>query len=146
MGIDDIETVAVIGAGQMGRGISAVAALAGYETAITDIDESQLEEAAEEIEWSYGKDDATEAETEAALDRLIFTTEFDDAVVDADFVTEAAVEQQSVTQDIFADLDETAPEDAILATNTTGLNITELAKSTDDPNGSSGRTGSIPRC
>lgn len=135
--IDDIETVAVVGAGQMGRGIGAVAALAGYETTITDIDESQLEEAAERIEWSYEKsvekDSATEAETNAALDRLTFTTEFDDAVGNADFVTEAAVEQQAVKQDIFADLDAATPEEAILATNTSGLNITELAETTEDP-------------
>ncbi|WP_226007047.1 3-hydroxyacyl-CoA dehydrogenase [Natrinema salinisoli] len=135
--IDDIETVAVVGAGQMGRGIGAVAALAGYETYVTDIDESQLEEAKDEIEWSYGKavenDDATERETEAALESLTFTTEFDEAVDDAEFVTEAAVEQQAVKQDIFADLDAAARDDAILATNTSGLNITELAESTTDP-------------
>lgn len=135
--IDDIETVAVIGAGQMGRGIGAVAALSGYETTITDIDESQLEEAQEEIEWSYGKavenGDATEAETEAALERLSFTTGFDDAVGDADFVTEAAAEQQSVKEEIFEDLDAAAPDDALLATNTSGLNITRLAEMTDRP-------------
>lgn len=133
--IDDVETVAVVGAGQMGRGIGAVAALAGYETAITDIDEKQLEEAAERIEWSYEKrvekGSATEAETSAALDRLLFTTDLDEAVGDAEFVTEAAVERQAVKQDIFADLDAAAPEDAILATNTSGLNITELAETTD---------------
>lgn len=135
--IDDVETVAVVGAGQMGRGIGAVAALAGYETAITDIDEKQLEEAAERIEWSYEKrvekGSATEAETSAALDRLLFTTDLDEAVGDAEFVTEAAVERQAVKQDIFADLDAAAPEDAILATNTSGLNITELAETTDTP-------------
>lgn len=135
--IDDIETVAVVGAGQMGRGIAAVAALAGYETAITDIDEAQLEEASEQIEWSYGKSvengAVAEHETEAALDRLTFTTEFEEAVGNAEFVTEAAVEQQSVKQDIFADLDESAPEDAILATNTSGLNITKLAEMTESP-------------
>ena len=134
---DDIETVAVIGAGEMGRGIGAVAALAGYETAVTDIDESQLEEAAEEIEWSYEKSvekgTASDEETDAALERLTFTTEFDEAVGDADFVTEAAVEQQAVKEDIFEDMDETAPEDAILATNTSGLNITRLAETTDRP-------------
>jgi len=134
---DDIETVAVVGSGQMGRGIGAVAALAGYDVSLNDIDESQLEEARENIEWSYRKavenDAATEAETGAALDRITFTTDMEEAVGDAEFVTEAAVEQQSVKQDIFADLDEHAPGDAILATNTSGLNITELAESTDNP-------------
>ncbi|WP_254763693.1 3-hydroxyacyl-CoA dehydrogenase [Natrinema marinum] len=135
--IDDIETVAVIGSGQMGRGIAAVAALAGYEAAINDIDESQLEEAEEQIEWSYEKSVENGATTEAAvddaLDRLSFTTDLEEAVGDADFVTEAAVEQQSVKEDIFEDLDAAAPEDALLATNTSGLNITRLAETTDRP-------------
>jgi len=135
--IDDIETVAVIGGGQMGRGIAAVAALAGYEAYVNDIDPDQLEEAEEEVEWSYEKTvdsgGATEAEAEAALDRITFTTDMEEAVEDAEFVTEAAVEQQAVKEDIFEDLDDIAPEDAILATNTSGLNITRLATTTDRP-------------
>jgi len=135
--LEEIEIVSVVGAGQMGRGIAAVAALAGYEVFLNDVDESQLTEAEEEIEWSYGKavenDSATAAETEAALDRITFTTELEEAVNDADFVTEAAVEKQSVKEDIFADLDRAAPWDAILATNTSGLNITRLAETTDRP-------------
>jgi len=135
--LEEVEIVSVVGAGQMGRGIAAVAALAGYEVFLNDVDESQLTEAEEEIEWSYGKavenDSATAAETEAALDRITFTTELEAAVNDADFVTEAAVEKQSVKEDIFADLDRAAPWDAILATNTSGLNITRLAETTDRP-------------
>lgn len=135
--ISDIETVAVIGSGQMGRGIAAVAALAGYETYINDIDEAQLEEADKQIEWSYEKSvengAATEAETDAAIKRLTFTTDTEEAVSDAEFVTEAAVEQQSVKEDIFEDLDEATPEDALLATNTSGLNITRLAETTNHP-------------
>ncbi len=137
VGIDDIETITVIGSGQMGRGIGAVAALAGYDVYINDIDESQLEEAEEEIEWSYGKaaekGAATDDEVADALDRITFTTDFDEAVEGTDFVTEAAVEQQAVKEDIFEDLDATAPEEAILATNTSGLNITRLAEVTDRP-------------
>ncbi|ARS89375.1 3-hydroxyacyl-CoA dehydrogenase [Natrarchaeobaculum aegyptiacum] len=134
---EEIETIAVIGSGQMGRGIAAVAALAGYETYVNDIDAEQLEEARGEIEWSYEKTaekgGATEEDVEAALDRLTFTTDQEEAVSGAQFVTEAAVEQQSVKEDIFQDLDEIAPEDAILATNTSGLNITQLAESTSRP-------------
>ena len=135
--IDDIETVSVIGSGQMGRGIGAVAALAGYKVYINDIEKEPLDEAEDEIEWSYGKavenDDATEDEIEAALDRLTFTTDFEKAVSDTDFVTEAAIEKQSIKEDIFEDLDKIAPEEAILATNTSGLNITDLAEVTDRP-------------
>ena len=135
--IDDIETITVIGAGQMGRGIGAVAALAGYDVYLQDIDESQLAEAEENIEWSYGKavdnGAATEEETAAAMDRITFTTDQESAVGDSEFVTEAAVEQQGVKEDIFETLDEVAPEEAILSTNTSGLNITRLAEVTDRP-------------
>ena len=135
--IDDIETVSVIGAGQMGRGIGAVAALAGYDVFLNDIDDTQLEEAREGIEWSYGKsvdkDVITRDDADDALERITFTTDFEDAISGADFVTEAAVEQQAIKEDIFTDLDETAPGDAILATNTSGLNITRLAETTNRP-------------
>jgi len=134
---DTIETVAVIGSGQMGRGIAAVAALSGYETTVNDIDEEQLAEARKEIEWSYEKTvesgNATQAEVDGAIDRLEFTTDLEEAVGDADFVTEAAVEQQSVKEEIFEDLDDVAPPEALLATNTSGLNITRLAEVTDRP-------------
>lgn len=135
--IDDIETVTVIGAGQMGRGIGAVAALSGYEVYIHDIDDSQLDEARDEIEWSYGKavekGATSETDTSAALDRLTLTDEFEAAVEPAAFVIEAAVEQQSVKEEIFDKLDGTARPDAILATNTSGLNITSIAAATDRP-------------
>lgn len=135
--ISDIETVSIIGSGQMGRGIAAVAALAGYETYINDIDEAQLAEAEDQIEWSYEKSvengNATETDIDDAIDRLAFTTDLEEAVGDADFVTEAAVEQQAVKEDIFGDLDAAAPTEAILATNTSGLNITRLAEVTSRP-------------
>jgi enoyl-CoA hydratase/3-hydroxyacyl-CoA dehydrogenase len=135
--IDDIENVTVIGAGEMGRGIGAVAALSGYSVTINDIDEDQLAEAREQIEWSYNKSvekgAVSESEADDALERIRFMTDLDTAVSNADVVTEAAVEQQSVKEDIFADLNETAPDDALLTTNTSGLNITRLAEVTDRP-------------
>ena len=133
----DIETTAVIGAGQMGRGIAAVAALAGYEAMICDVDPDQLDAAREHVEWSYGKSVERgaigESDAEAALDRIETMTDLPEAVSEADFITEAAVEQQAVKEDIFSDLDDHAPREAILATNTSGLNITRLAEATDRP-------------
>lgn len=135
--IDDIETVTVIGAGEMGRGIGAVAALAGYDVFLQDIDAAQLDEAREAIEWSYGKavdnEAATDDETTAALERITFTENQEEAVGGADFVTEAAVEQQEIKEDIFETIVDVAPEDALLSTNTSGLNITRLAEETDRP-------------
>lgn len=134
---EDIEQFAVVGGGEMGRGIAAVAALAGYRTTLNDIDESQLREAKEQIEWSYGKlvdsGDASARDTEAASERLRFTTDLVDAVSETDFVTEAVVEQQSIKEDVLAQLDEAAPPEAILASNTSGLNITQLAETTGRP-------------
>ena len=133
----DIETTAVIGAGEMGRGIAAVAALAGYEAMICDVDPDQLDAAREHVEWSYGKSVERgaigEPDAEAALDRIETTTDLPEAVSEADFITEAAVEQQAVKEDIFSDLDDHAPGEAILATNTSGLSITRLAEATDRP-------------
>lgn len=135
--VADIQRVAVIGAGEMGRGIAAVAALAGYETTVQDVDEAQLDDAMEQAAWSYDKltenGEIDEADAEMALDRLTTTMSLEDAVAGADFVTEAAVEKQAVKEDIFQSVDEAAPEDAVLATNTSGLNITQLAEATDRP-------------
>jgi enoyl-CoA hydratase / 3-hydroxyacyl-CoA dehydrogenase len=137
MDVADIESMAVIGAGQMGRGIGAVAALAGYEVTICDVDADQLESALEHIEWSYGKsvdrDSIGRDEADAARERIGTTTDLPEAVSEVEFAIEAAVEQQGIKQDIFEDLDEHTPAGALLATNTSGLNITRLAETTDRP-------------
>lgn len=136
-GAESIEKTAVIGAGQMGRGIAAVQALAGYDVALQDIEAEQLEEAEEHIEWSYQKSvdhgSVTEEEADAAVERLEYTESMEDAVGDADFVTEAVVEQLSIKAEIFESLNELTRDDAVLATNTSGLNVTKLAETTDRP-------------
>lgn len=135
--IDDVETTAVVGAGEMGRGIAGVAALAGFEARLFDVDSDQLAEAQEHIEWSYGKlvdkDQIAQEEANAALRKITFANSMADAVGEADFVTEAVVEQQAIKEDVFKTLDETTPEHTILATNTSGLNITEIAEATERP-------------
>jgi len=133
----DVEQIAVVGAGEMGRGIAGVAALAGYETTLNDVDPDQLAAAEEHVAWSYDKQvergNASREAADAALERLSTTGDLEAAVADADVVTEAAVEQQAVKEDIFGTLDEAAPDAAILTTNTSGLNITQLAEVTDRP-------------
>jgi len=135
--IDDIERIGVVGAGEMGRGIAAVSALAGYDTTINDIDEDQLDAALEHAQWSYDelvdRGTISEGESQAALDRLTATTSLDDTVEEADIVTEAASEKLEVKRDIFQAIDKAAPERTILTTNTSGLNITSLAESTEPP-------------
>lgn len=135
--VNDIDSVAVLGAGNMGRGIGAVTALAGYETALFDIDENQLSAARDHADWSYNKQiehgAITETEAEEALDRFTTTLDQGDAVSGADLVIEAVPEKLELKEETFATAAEHAPEHAIFATNSSGLSVTRLAESTDRP-------------
>jgi enoyl-CoA hydratase/3-hydroxyacyl-CoA dehydrogenase len=130
----DIERAAVIGAGEMGRGIAAAQALSGREVVIQDLDTDQLDAALDHVEWSLGKSvekgRLSKAEKEATLNRLSTAEGLPDAVEGVDFVTEAVVERQDVKESVFAELDEHAPEHAVLASNTSGLNVTRIAEAT----------------
>lgn len=134
---EDVERTAVVGAGEMGRGIAAVQAMAGYETTLHDVDEDQLAAAMEHVEWSYGKfverGELTEEEADAALERVGTASTLAEAVADADFVTEAASERMAVKERIFTDVDDLVGDEAIIATNTSGLNVTALAETTNRP-------------
>lgn len=135
--VEDIQRTAVIGAGEMGRGIAAVNAMAGYDVMLYDVDEEQLADGLEHIEWSISKtaekEGITDAEAETAVEAVTGTTSLEEAVEGAQFVTEAGPEQLSVKKDIFESADEFAPDEVILASNTSGLSITKLAEAVDRP-------------
>ncbi|WP_336361262.1 3-hydroxyacyl-CoA dehydrogenase family protein [Haladaptatus sp. ZSTT2] len=135
-GMDDINTIGVIGAGTMGNGITQVAAASGYEVVMRDIKDEFVERGLSAIDDSLtrfvSKEKLSETEKDAALDRITGTTEFDD-LADCDLVIEAAVENMDVKQDIFSDLDDLMPEDVVLATNTSTLSITTIASATERP-------------
>nr|WP_284032111.1 3-hydroxyacyl-CoA dehydrogenase [Halobaculum sp. DT31] len=136
MSTDGIAHVTVLGAGNMGHGITEVAALAGYDVTMRDIDEEPVRNGYERIEWSLGKlaeSGRLDEDPSAVLARIDTTTDLADAVADADVVIEAAPEQLAIKRDVFTDLDEHAPADAILATNTSSLSITEIAEAVADP-------------
>jgi 3-hydroxybutyryl-CoA dehydrogenase len=134
--LSDVETVGVVGAGTMGNGIAQVAAMAGYDVVMRDVETQFVERGFDSIEDSLArfvrKDRLTESESEAVLDRIHGTTELADLSV-ADLVVEAAVEEMEIKRDIFADLDEVTDEDVVLATNTSTLSITTIAAATDRP-------------
>ncbi|QLD85010.1 enoyl-CoA hydratase/isomerase family protein [Natronomonas halophila] len=136
MTLDAIDRVAVLGAGNMGHGITEVVALAGYDVTMRDIKEEFVEDGYEDISWSLeklaekGRIDEAPAEV---LDRIDTTTDLEAAVEDVDLVIEAAPEEMDIKHDIFSDLDEYTPEDAILASNTSSLPITDIAEATDRP-------------
>jgi enoyl-CoA hydratase/3-hydroxyacyl-CoA dehydrogenase len=136
MTIDDIDHVAVLGAGNMGHGITEVVALAGYDVTMRDIETEFVNEGYENIEWSLKKlheSGRLEESPDEVLARIETTVDLEAAVSDADFVIEAAPEDLDLKHEIFAGLDEYAPEGAILASNTSSLPITDIAAATDRP-------------
>ncbi|MEF8853377.1 MAG: 3-hydroxyacyl-CoA dehydrogenase NAD-binding domain-containing protein [Haloarculaceae archaeon] len=137
MDIDDIETIAVLGAGNMGHGIAEVAALAGYDVNMRDINEEFVQDGYDQIEWSLGKlaenGQISEDERDAALERVTPLVDFEAAASDADVVIEAVPEQMDIKKDVYRELEEYAPERTIFATNTSSLSITELSEVTERP-------------
>lgn len=132
-----MSTLAVVGAGLMGSGIAQVAAVAGYDVALQDIDEDQLARGLGEIEKSLRrlekKEKLTSAQVSRALGRVTTTTDLAAAARDADVVVEAIVEKLEVKQEIFRTLDEICKPEAVLATNTSALPITQIASVTSRP-------------
>ncbi len=137
MEVDDIETITVLGAGTMGHGIAEVAALAGYDVNLRDINEELVEEGYEQIEWSLNKlaenDRISEDAAEDSIDRITPVVDLEEAVEDTDVVIEAIVERMDIKQEVYEDLSEYAPDHTIFASNTSSLSITDLADVTDRP-------------
>ncbi|MFB6112418.1 MAG: 3-hydroxyacyl-CoA dehydrogenase NAD-binding domain-containing protein [Halobacteriaceae archaeon] len=137
MRIEDIETVTVLGAGNMGHGITEVAALAGYDVRMRDINEEFVEDGYEEIEWSVGKlvekDQLSQDEADAALARIETVVDLGDAVEGTDIVIEAVPEKMELKQNVYRELEQEAPEEAIFATNTSSLSVTALSEVTERP-------------
>jgi 3-hydroxybutyryl-CoA dehydrogenase len=132
-----VERTAVVGAGTMGNGIAHVFALHGYDVTLIDVDADLLEEATSTIAQNLGRQvdndkiDADEKET--ALDRIGTTSNTAEGVEGVDLVVEAVPEAQDLKADVFGDLDAHAPDDAILASNTSSISITWIAAQTDRP-------------
>ncbi|AIE36649.1 3-hydroxybutyryl-CoA dehydrogenase [Bacillus thuringiensis] len=131
-----VQNIVVIGAGQMGSGIAQVCAMAGYDVKVQDLKQEQLDRGmaiiTKNLARQVEKGRMKEEEREATLNRLTVTLDLD-CVKEADLIIEAAVEKMDIKKKIFANLDEIAPEHAILATNTSSLPITEIAAVTKRP-------------
>ena len=134
MEFDDIETVAVLGAGSMGHGIAEVAALSGFEVNLRDVKEEFVRSGYDDIEWSLEKlaekERITDDAADDALARVSPYVDVEAAVGDADVVIEAVPEKMEIKKEVFADVEEHLPEEAIIATNTSSLSITELSEVT----------------
>lgn len=132
-----IERVAVIGAGTMGRGIAAVAAMSGYAVAMVDADDSILVDAMRRVGGTLdkaverGKLPATQREV--AFARVRSTRSVAEASTAADLVIEAIPERLELKQRLFRELSGTAPAHAVLASNTSSLSISDIAAATTAP-------------
>ena len=132
----DIKILGVIGAGQMGSGIAQVAAANGLSVVMNDIADKFVENGFSAIEKSLGrlvkKEKITEEDQKAMLGRIEGSTSVKD-MVKADFVVEAATENEALKLQIFKDLDECCKEEVILSSNTSSISITKIAAATKRP-------------
>ncbi len=130
------ERIAVIGAGQMGNGIAHVFAHAGFHVTMIDVAESALAKGratiAKNLDRQIKKSQMEERDKDEILGRITISTSMD-SVQGADLVIEAASENRDLKFRIFADIDHLADANAILATNTSSISITEIAAKTKRP-------------
>ena len=126
----------IIGAGTMGSGIAQVAALAGLDVALVDVDDARIARGraaiAASLERLAAKAKLARGEPEAALARIQGTTDYA-SLADRDFVIEAATENEALKLEILRRVDAAARGDAILATNTSSISVTKLAAATRRP-------------
>ncbi|MBT2559073.1 3-hydroxybutyryl-CoA dehydrogenase [Hymenobacter sp. ISL-91] len=129
--------VAVIGSGTMGNGIAHVFAQHGFAVALIDINQPALDKGmatiGKNLDRQVSKGSLAEADKTATLGRITTYTSLSEGVLQADLVVEAATENVELKLNIFREIDQYAPEQAILATNTSSISITRIAAVTKRP-------------
>ncbi|MFN2238377.1 MAG: 3-hydroxyacyl-CoA dehydrogenase family protein [Thermoanaerobaculia bacterium] len=132
----EIRKVGVLGCGLMGSGIAQISAAAGFETVVREVEQKFLDKGFASMDKSLGKfvekGKMSAADKEALQGRLKGTTKLDD-LADCDIVIEAIVENVEIKQETYAELDRIVKKDAIFASNTSSLTITELSMATSRP-------------
>jgi len=132
--VTEVRTLAVIGAGIMGRGIAHAAALGGYRTILEDLFPAALRKAETEIraylEQAIGLGIVTAAHADAAFSRLEYAGSVDEAAREADLVLESVPDEMESKLEIFTMLDKFCRPATILAANTSSLSVTEIASVT----------------
>ena len=132
----EIKTLGIVGAGQMGSGIAQVAAASGLSVIMNDIKDEFVEKGFSVIEKSLGrmvkKEKISQEDQKAILDRIEGSTSLKD-MVKADFVVEAAIENEALKLQVFEDLEKNCKEGVILSSNTSSISITKIAATTKRP-------------
>lgn len=130
-----IKSVFVTGGGLMGSGIAQVCAQAGIQVCLYDISQEALDKGLKGITWSVGKfieKGTLKEELDAIMGRIRTSSELGEAS-EADLIIEAVFERQDLKQDVFRQIDEVARPEALIASNTSAVSITELAAVTRRP-------------
>jgi 3-hydroxybutyryl-CoA dehydrogenase len=132
-----MKNVTVIGAGTMGNGIAHTFAQSGFKVSLVDRSQESIDQGlgiiAKNLDRMIAKERITEADKEATLSNITSFTDLKEGVSKADLVVEAATENLSLKLQIFGDLDQFAPADCILSTNTSSISITQIAAATQRP-------------
>ena len=132
-----MNNISIIGSGTMGNGIAHVFAQGGHKVALIDVDPGSLERAlttiGKNLDRQVNKEKITEAEKESTLSRITTFTSTEEGVRNADLVVEAATENFDTKKMIFETMDAHAPANAILATNTSSISLTQIAATTNRP-------------
>jgi 3-hydroxybutyryl-CoA dehydrogenase len=132
----EIKTIGVVGAGAMGNGIAQVAAQAGYNVIMRDIEDRFVEGGIKNIDKflakSVEKGKMTAEQKSGIMGKIKGTTKLGD-LKDVDFVVEVIIEVMDVKKKVFAELDELTRPDVILSSNTSSMSITEIATATKRP-------------
>jgi 5-formyl-3-hydroxy-2-methylpyridine 4-carboxylate dehydrogenase len=133
----DIRKVAVVGAGTMGPGMAATFARNGFDTALYDVKPEQLDKAKGAVDFVYtiltGGGFMTSDDADAGRARITFTTDLTEALNGADFVVETVPERKDLKQQVFQEIEALVGDAVILATNTSGIPITDIASVTRVP-------------
>ena len=133
----EIKNITVLGSGIMGHGIAQVSAMAGYNVVLRDIEQQFLDKAMEKIKWSLdklvSKEKISENERNEIFSRIKPMVNLNDAVHDSDLVIEAVPEIMDLKKKVYAELDKTADEQVVFASNTSTLPITEIANTVSRP-------------
>ncbi|MDQ3226068.1 MAG: 3-hydroxyacyl-CoA dehydrogenase NAD-binding domain-containing protein [Chloroflexota bacterium] len=132
-----ISKIAVIGAGTMGPGMAATFARHGFATALFDVKPDQLEKAKGAVDFVYtiltGGGFMTAEDADAGRGRITYSTNLAETLADADFVVETVPEQKGIKQQVFQEIEALVGDDVIIASNTSGIPISELATVTRLP-------------
>ncbi|HTM23474.1 MAG TPA: 3-hydroxyacyl-CoA dehydrogenase NAD-binding domain-containing protein, partial [Kofleriaceae bacterium] len=135
--VDDIRTVAVLGAGTMGHGIAQVAAQSGWAVVLRDVDDARVTAGRDKIAANLAKGvelgKVSAADRDAVLARIQVTTSVAEAARAADVIIEAVPEQLELKQALFREASAAAPARALLASNTSSLSVARIAEAVDRP-------------